>query len=98
MTTRKRYTAAEKAELVLELLKEEQTLSELASDAGIHPNQLRNWRNTVLEGLPRLFERDTQTQAAEQRAHEAQIEALYTEIGKLSTQLAWLQKKSGRVG
>ncbi len=64
MTTRKRYTAEEKAKLVLELLKEEQSLSELASASGVHPNQLRQWRTTALTGLPRLFERDTQAQAA----------------------------------
>lgn len=98
MIRRKRYSAEEKARLVLELLKEERSLSELASESGVHPNQLRQWRTTALTELPRLFERGSQTQASERRAHEAQLDALYTEIGKLSTQLAWLQKKSGRIG
>ena len=98
MIRRKSYSADEKARLVLELLKEERSLSELASESGVHPNQLRQWRATALAGLPRLFERGSQTEANERRAHEAQLDALYAEIGKLSTQLAWLQKKSGRIG
>ncbi len=98
MKTRKRYSAQRKAELVLELLKEEKSLSELASESGVHPNQLRDWRKVALAGLPSLFERDQKAQHLERATHEAQIDRLYTEIGRLSSQLSWLQKKSGHNG
>lgn len=98
MKTRKRYSAKFKAELVLKLLKEEQSLSELASVYGIHPNQLREWRKVALEGLPNLFEGEQKQHQAERAAYEVQIESLYTEIGRLSSQLSWLQKKSGLNG
>jgi transposase-like protein len=42
---KKHYTAAFKAKLVLELLKEEKTLSQLAAEHQVHPNQLRHRRN-----------------------------------------------------
>lgn len=97
MKTRKRYSAQFKAKVVLELLKEEKSLSELANEHGIHPNQLRAWRNVALEGLPQVFERTNQQQL-DRAAYEEQIDRLYTEIGRLSSQLSWLQKKSGHNG
>ena len=52
---RKRYSAAFKAQLVVELLKEEQTVNQLAAKHGVHPTQLRDWKKQVLDGLPNLF-------------------------------------------
>jgi transposase len=95
MKTRKHYSPKLKSELALAVLKEEKSLSELASEHGIHPNQLREWRKTLLEGAPTLFERGAGAHQAELAASEAKIEELYTEIGRLSTRLSWLQKKSG---
>ena len=50
---RKRYTPAQKTAIVLELLKEEETLPQVASRHGVHPNLLRKWKAQVLEGLPK---------------------------------------------
>ena len=41
---RKRYTPAQKAAIVLEVLKEEETLPQIASRHGVHPNLLRKWK------------------------------------------------------
>ncbi len=89
---RKNHSASFKAQLVLEMLREEKTVSELASAYGVHPLMLQRWKKLALEGLPQLFERDKDAKAA-QEAYEQKIEQLYTEIGRLSTQLAWLKKK-----
>ncbi len=89
---RKQYTAAFKAKVVQELLKEEKTMAQLATEYEVHPTQLKEWRARALEGLPGLFEKhDSTTQL--QAAHEEQLKDLYAEIGKLSTQVAWLKKK-----
>ncbi|MHB8184425.1 MAG: transposase, partial [Candidatus Desulforudaceae bacterium] len=37
MNMRKRYPSSFKAQIVLEILKEEKTISQLASEHGIHP-------------------------------------------------------------
>jgi putative transposase len=89
---RKNHTANFKAQLVLEMLKEEKTVSELASAYGVHPTMLHRWKKQVVADLPGLFERNKDAKAA-QEASEQRIEELYTEIGRLSTQLAWLKKK-----
>ena len=89
---RKTHSASFKAQLVLEMLKEERTVSELSSAYGVHPTMLHRWKKQVVAGLPHLFEQDKDAKAA-QEASEQKIEQLYTEIGRLSTQLAWLKKK-----
>ena len=89
---RKQYSAAFKARVVQELLKEEKTLAQIASEYEVHPTQLKNWRAVALEGLPNLFERQDTT-ADLKRAHEQELSELYAEIGKLSTQVSWLKKK-----
>ena len=95
MGTRKSFTSAFKAQMVLELLKEEKSLSELACEHGVHPTQLSRWKAAAVEGLPRLLEDDRQERGKEQAAQEQKVQELYAQIGKLSTQLAWLKKKAG---
>jgi transposase-like protein len=50
--TRKRYTPTFKAQVVQELLKEDNTLAQLASEFSVHSNQLTKWRATALPGMP----------------------------------------------
>jgi putative transposase len=92
---RKHYSPNQKAAIVLELLKEEETLAQIASRHGIHPNVLRNWKAQALEGLPKLFADDESDKRALEAEHQRQLDELYGEIGRLTTQLAWLKKKSG---
>ena len=89
---RRHFTASQKAQIVLEILKEEKTISQIASEHGVHPNQLHRWKAQALGGLPRLFENDHKTEKAQALAYERQVQELYAEIGKLTTQLAWLKK------
>lgn len=97
MKKRKSYTAEFKAKVTRDALREEQSLSEIASEYGVHPNMVRKWREQALAGLPGLFSRKQETDIrALQAEHEAEKHELYAEIGKLSTQLAWLKKKAGR--
>jgi transposase-like protein len=92
---KKRYTAKQKAQIVLEILKEERPIAQIASENGVHPNQLYKWKAQALENLANLFEDEHKGEKALKADHDRQLKELYAEIGKLSTQLAWLKKKSG---
>lgn len=92
---KKKYTASFKAQIVQEILKEEKTIVQIASEHGIHPQQLTDWKAIALKGLPNLFENGRKTEATIRADYEQQQRELYAEIGKLTTQLAWLKKKSG---
>jgi transposase len=92
--TRKHYSPEEKARIVLELLKEEKSLSQLASEYGIHHSQITRWKKQALDSFPTIFASDNKTHDLKM-AYERKIETLYQEIGHLTTQLNWLKKKSG---
>ena len=92
---KKQYSGSFKAQVVQELLKEEYTIGQIAAQHGIHPMQLSKWKAIALSGLPGLFGAERQKQAAEKTAVEEKINQLYAEIGRLTTQVAWLKKKSG---
>ena len=89
---KKVYTATFKAQLVLELLKETKTISELSAEYQVHPNVLRAWRDQAVKALPTVFEkRDSLSDA--QAAHAKQLEELYAEIGRLTTHVTFLKKR-----
>ena len=95
--TRQHYTPEFKFQVVLEVLREEQTLNEIAVKHQIHPNLITRWKTEFLEsGAKAVFDKSKQTSDAEQlKAEYEEKEArLYQEIGQLTTQLAWLKKKS----
>ena len=95
---RKHYSATFKADAIKELLKEEKTISQLAAELGVHPSQLKEWKKIALQGLPELFSREGKV-GEQAKAHEQQVNELYGEIGRLSTQVNCAQwapeKKSG---
>ncbi len=93
---RKHYTAEFKAQVVREVLREEKTIGQVASEYGVHPSQVIQWRDRVLAGMPELLSRKGDGQGAVTAAvHEKQVHELYAEIGELTTELAWLKKKAG---
>ncbi len=92
---RKRYSPTEKAQIVLEALQEEKSIAQLAAEHKIHRNQIYKWKVEVLQGLPSLFTNEERKVQTLEAAHERELQELYAEIGRLTTQLAWLKKKSG---
>lgn len=89
---RKQYSANLKAQLVLEVLKVEKALSQIASEHSVHPNQLRRWKSQAVDGLPNVFADEQRAMRELKATHERELDELYTEIGRLTTQLAWLKK------
>ncbi|BAF58546.1 transposase IS3/IS911 [Pelotomaculum thermopropionicum SI] len=49
----------------------------------------------ALEGLPTLFTDEQRAIERMKKEYTKQSEELYAEIGRLTTQLAWLKKKCG---
>jgi putative transposase len=86
----KRHTAEFKFQVVLEALKGTKTLSELAAQHQVHPNQISQWKQQLKEGGRELFSRGRSSSA---RASEGLQAALYEEIGRLKFELDWVKKK-----
>ena len=56
MSVRKRYQSRFKAQVALEALRNQRTLAEIASEYGIHPNQVSRWKQQMLQELPQIFD------------------------------------------
>ena len=92
---RRRFAASQKAAIVLEVLKEEKSIAQIAAENGVHPNQIHKWKKQALTSFSQLFEDEHQGEKVREAEHEKQLNDLYAEIGRLSAQLSWLKKKSG---
>ena len=88
---RKNHDAAFKAKVALESLKGEKTMAQISSEYGIHVNQIRQWRQKLLEELPGVFSDRRQKKDKET---EEMTSELYRQIGQLKVELDWLKKKS----
>lgn len=90
---KKSYSPSFKAQVVLEMLKEEKSIAQIASEYGIQPTQLHKWKKQVLEGLPALFADDKRSVETVKGEYEAKMKELYAEIGRLTTHVEWFKKK-----
>ncbi len=90
---RKRHSAELKAKAALEAIKGQKTVNEIASEYGVHPTQIAQWKKQALDELPDIFSQRRQKGAQEEEALQA---ALYQQIGQLKVELDWLKKKVER--
>ncbi len=88
---RKSHDAAFKARVALEALKGEKTMAQISSEYGVHANQIRQWRQKLLDELPDLF---SDRRKKKDKDHEENTSELYRQIGQLKVELDWLKKKS----
>ena len=92
---RKRYDNKFKARVVLEALKNNRTIAEIASEYGVHANQITKWKKQVLDELPEIF---SNKREKVQQNNEALQDELYRQIGQLKVELDWMKKKVGILG
>ena len=87
----KRHSAQFKFKVALEAAKGTKTLSELASEYGLHPSQISEWKTRLLREGASVFSTTTARQQKEQETVQAE---LYEQIGRLKMELEWLKKKA----
>ena len=88
--TRRRFDAGFKAKVALEAIRGMKTISELAKQFRVHPNQITLWKKQLLSGAELVFEGTTSKSA---QSDEPEVAELYEHIGRLKVELEWLKKK-----
>jgi transposase-like protein len=85
---RRWHSSAFKATVALEAVKSQKTLNELASEFGVHPVQIAQWKRQLLDASRGIFESGSPSR----REQEQLVERLYQEIGQLKVEVDWLRK------
>jgi transposase-like protein len=90
---RRRFSPEFKFRVALEAAKGQQTLSELSSKYGVHPNQVSQWKRQLLECGAAVFEQNGNKAQRDQQAVQTE---LYEQICRLKMELEWVKKKSAQ--
>ena len=88
--TRRTHSAEFKARVALAALREDKTQGQLASEFGIHPIQITQWKKAAREGLVEIFGKRAEKSARDIEEREAE---LFEQVGRLKMELEWLKKK-----
>ena len=89
------YTAEQKTKIVLELLKEDQTINQLATKYQITAKSIQNWKKQFLENASLAFEpaKAVQEFKDEIKSKDEEIAELQKQLGKSVVEKEWLAKK-----
>lgn len=90
---RRKHSGQFKFKVALVAAKGDRTISQIASEYNLHPNQVSNWKKQLLTEGPMVFNSSTARQLQEQEARETE---LYEQIGRLKMELEWLKKKANQ--
>ena len=88
-------STARKAQIALDAIKGQKTIAELASEYGVHANQISIWKKQLLDAAPTAFS-NGKDKDAEQK--EVERDHLYKKVGQLQIEVDWLKKKTGYLG
>lgn len=95
MEKRNTYKPEFKTKIVLELLREEKTVNQLAVEYELNPVMISRWKSEFLERASMVFEKGTSEADKVKREYEVKQEQLEKKIGQLTIEVDWLKKKSG---
>lgn len=94
------YSAEFKSRLVLELLENEKTVAEIATENNITPKNLQNWKKIFLDNAVIAMEPAKAVKEYKQEliAVQEENEVLTKIVGKMTVEKEWLEKKLKSLG
>jgi transposase len=95
--TRRSWSPQEKAEIVLEILREENTLVEISKKYDVAQPILSRWKAEFIGNMSSVFNKKGEDAEKLKKEHEEEKELLIKKIGELSMDVDWLKKKHNQV-
>jgi len=90
MAMRKKHEPAIKARVALEAIKGEKTAAQIGSEYGVHPTQVTQWKQELIQRSAEVFAKPDNTMAMQ---HEEMTDKLHKTIGEITMENNWLKKK-----
>ena len=90
--SRRKFSAEFKAKVVLEALKERNTVGDIARKYEVHPNQIHAWKKEFLNNASLVFS-SGEKRVEDKKQQEEEREKLYAQIGQQKVEIDWLKKK-----
>ena len=98
MNKRTHYTPEFKSRIVIEALREEETVNEIAAQEGLSPVLISRWKAEFLENAAILFKKGGPAEAEKALATERErVANLERKVGQLTYEVDWLKKKSEQI-
>jgi len=88
---RKKYSPEFKAKVALAALKNEQTISELSQQFGVHPNMISTWKKALVDNAADTFDKNQKYR----KNVDKKIDELHRQIGQLKVENDFLSRKLG---
>lgn len=92
---RRNHSPAFKAKVALAAIRGEKTMSELAEQFDVHPNQISTWREQLLEGASGVFDGGEKAEVA---TPAIDVKSLHAKIGQLALENDFLSGALGKAG
>ncbi len=89
---RRNHGAAFKAKVALEAIKGEQTVIELAERFQVHPNQITQWKNQLLDRASQAFD------GTDMATPPVDVKTLHAKIGELALENDFLEGALTKAG
>jgi transposase len=93
--SRRNHSPTFKAKVALAAVRGEKTLSELAQQFDVHPNQIRQWKDQLLEGASGVFGSEAKAEAAQP---SVDVKTLHAKIGELTLENDFLGSALAKAG
>lgn len=95
--TRRKFSAAFKAKVAIEALKEQKTLAQLAKQFELHPNQISQWKQELQSNSEQIFSIKLSAKRKKEKEEERiPTKELYVKIGQLEMERDFLKKSLRR--
>ena len=92
---RRNHSPAFKAKVALAAIRGEQTLVELSQQFDVHANQIKQWKDQLLEGATGVFGDENK---AEPTGPTVDVKTLHAKIGELTLENDFLSGALGKAG